>query len=116
MLYGTLPARAREIQAELDNLYKRAMNPTLSSRDQRRLERTITALECELENILQNKAQAETPGGYYTSEGIKPASGTVVAPPALVLGAKTIEPKKNPWPWIVIALIAAGTTYYTIRG
>lgn len=116
MLYGTIPERAIELQGMLQKAYEQAMNPKLSAGEQRALDRSITAMECELSEILENRAQAQTPGGYYTDEGVKAASGTIVAAPALVLGDKTVEPKKNPWPWIIIALIAAGTTYYTIRG
>lgn len=116
MLYGELPQRAYDLQTMLDKAYEQAADPKLSSGEQRALDKTISAMECELSQILDNKAQAQSPGGYYTEEGFLPATGRVVASPALVLGEKDVEPKKNPLPWIAIALIAAGATYFTLKG
>lgn len=116
MFYGTLPPRAQQLQAALNDAYEQAANPTLSPMELRRLERKISEMECELDEILQNQGQALTPGGYYTSEGVKRASGTVVAQPALVLATEQQDKKRNPVPFIALALVAAGTAYFTIRG
>lgn len=110
-------ARARELQKMLNVAYKQAADPSTPATRQRELDKKITAMECELENLLNNRAQATTPGGYYTQEGVKPATGRVtVDTPALVLGKKPEEKKGNPWPWI-LGIAAAGTaTYFTVKG
>ena len=108
--------RARQIHVELNTLYNQAAKPGLSWSQERALDKKITALECELQKIVGDDPQAVTPGGYYTPEGMRPATGRVYAEPALVLGAEVVEPKRKPLPWIIIALIAAGATYYTVRG
>lgn len=116
MLYGELPRRAYDLQKMLAAAYEQASKPGLSWSEQRALDKKITAMECELENIIGDTPQQTMPGGYYTEQGYAKTTGTVVADPALVLAAENIDEKKNPFPWIVLALIAAGTTYYTIKG
>lgn len=117
MLYGELPQRAYDLQNMLDKAYEQISKPGLSSGEMRELEKTITAMECELDKLLDNKPQAYTPGGYVTQSGVLPTTGSIVVDQAaLILGDKNIEPKKKPWPWILIALAAAGATYATIKG
>lgn len=110
-------ARARELQKMLNAAYKQAADPTASPRYQRQLDKKITAMECELDSLLNTNTQAETPGGYYTSQGVKKATGSVtVEKPALVLGKAPEDEKRNRWPWI-LGIAAAGTaTYFTLKG
>lgn len=115
MLGEDLPARAYEIQDQLDTLYAAALKPDLSWRDQRDLDKRITDLECELEAILDNRAQAHTPGGYLTDTGVSPATGRVIGDPSLVLGAEGAGAKKK-FPWWILILAAGATTYMTVRG
>jgi len=108
--------RIRQLQDILNDKYTQAAKPGLSWSEQRALDKEITALECEIDEALQNKGQAKTPGGYYTSEGVKPATGSVVADPALVLGEKDVKPKAKPLPWILLVLAAGTATYFTVKG
>lgn len=109
--------RYAEIKKQLDTLYAKGLQPGLSSREQRNIDKMITELECELDGILGNQAQGYTPGGYYTPGGIKPATGAVVVDQAaLVLGDKDAGDKKK-FPWWLLLLAAGGTaTYFSVKG
>jgi hypothetical protein len=111
-------ARAREIQNELNTLYQQASKPGLSWLEQRNLDKLITELECELDELLQTRIQTETPGLYYVPEkGILPPTGQVeVRQAALVLGAEDVEEKKRRWPWLLVLAAAGTATYFSMRG
>lgn len=112
-------ARAREIQNELNTLYRAASKPGLSFLEQRNLDKLITELECELDGLLRAKAQAQYPGGYYSPEqGLKPTTGQVeVVQPALVLATEAEPKKERKFPWWILALAAGGTaTYFSMKG
>lgn len=115
MLYGEISDRARQLQDMLQKAYERVTSHDISASEQRNLEKQISQMEAELSLILDNRVQAVTPGGYYTDEGVKRATGSVTAMPALVLAGEAVEKKIHPLPWIVISLVAAAALYYTIR-
>lgn len=108
--------RARQLQTMLAAAYEQALQPGLSSTELRQLNKVITKMECELDSILQNRAQAQTPGGYYTPHGVMPATGIVdVGQPALVLGDREME-KKKAFPWWTVIVATGATAYFTMRG
>lgn len=108
--------RIYQIRRALQVLYKDALRPGISSREQKSIDEKITALECELDSLLNNRGQSKTPGGYYTGGGVKPATGGVVIDtPALVLGDKEVEGKKK-FPWWLLVVGGAAATYFSVRG
>jgi hypothetical protein len=111
-------ARAREIQNELNALYQQAAKPGLSYLEQRNLDKLITELECELDELLQTRIQAQSPSGYYIPEkGLLPTTGQVeVRQPALVLATETEPEKKRKFPWWVLVVAGGAATYFSMRG
>ncbi|MHC4620010.1 MAG: hypothetical protein ACYTEQ_19870 [Planctomycetota bacterium] len=111
-------ARAREIQTELNTLYQQAAKPGLGLREQRNLDKLITELECELDELLKTPIQAQYPSGYYVPEkGLLPTTGQVeVTRPALVLGKEAEPEKERKFPWWALVVAGGAATYFSIRG